>query len=174
MKKVGLLLLALCLLLGMSGCGGTGTPAQTNNENQPNNENQQNDVQESVPADEPTEIVLTVENIAEYLTINRDVHDIVDTSNSAGEQREGKITMTTSPKKRGDFNNVVLQVKMVTSSAGWKNLCDWDPVELVIPFDGKCEQTFKIWGWEFHSSYMSNSPSITLEIVSVSGTFVEP
>lgn len=167
MKKVGLLLLVLCLLLGMSGCGGTEAPAQNNN-----NVNQQNDVQATVPEDEPTEIVLTVENIAEYLTISSDVHDC-STKNVGGVwQGDGKLTIKTSPKKRGDFNNVVITVAEDRAGKGWEDYAAERTLE--IPFDGKFEQTFEIWGYVFDGSFISDSPYIGLEIVSVSGTFVEP
>lgn len=171
MKKAGMWLLAVCLLLCMTGCGSMNA-TQTNDVDQQNGVNQQNGVQQNVSEDEPTEIALTVDNIGDYLTISSDVHDCTKKNVGGVWSAEGKLTVKSSPKKRGDFNGVVIKVAENRTGKGWEDYATERTLE--IPFDGKFEQTFDIWGYVFDDSFISSSPVITLEIISVSGTFVEP
>lgn len=165
MKKVISLLLMVCIVISMAGCVATEAPQQNATVNQ------QNNVQQKTTEKKPTETVLTVKNIAEYLTISSNVHDC-ETENVGGVWHgDGKLTIKTSPKKRGDFSNVVIKVAEDRTGKGWEDYATERTLE--IPFDGKFEETFNISGYVFRGNFISDSPVVKLTIVSVSGKFIE-
>ena len=165
MKKLLVGLLILCIVFCGVGCESSTNPPIEQNNNSANNDS----------SDIKTEVALTSENIYEYLTISSDITDVekkylgADCSNA-----DGKITIKTSPRKRGDFNNVTIQITLSTTSAGWIADSKWDSREksLIIPFDGKYEEIFTIRS-NVTEDFITTTPRFEIIINSVSGTFFE-
>lgn len=168
-KKLVSLILVMVMAFCVSSCnlaGGSTTPPQNANVYQ------QDTVEPTTTEKQPTEIALTTANIEEYLTITYDVHDVTKKNTGGVWSADGKLTIKTSPKKRGDFNNVVITVIDHRTSTGWEDYGGERILE--IPFDGKFEQTINVWGYVFRGNNITTTPVFKLEVVSVSGTFIEP
>lgn len=169
MKRILVGIFALSLLFCFVGC------ANTENYPQGINNNQQNTVNNADLNSAPTEIVLTTENIYEFLTISLDVTDVEKKYLGADcSVAEGKLTVKTAPRKRGDFDNVTIQVTLNTTSGGWEADGKWETREksLIIPFDGKFEDVFKIRS-NVTEDFITTSPRFEIIINSVSGTFIQ-
>ncbi len=126
---------------------------------------------------EPEEVKLTTENIRDYLMFSLNAKDIEigewehDRFQQLG---EGILSVKVSPKKRGDFSGVVLNVTLTSDSEGWVAGGDWAErkKEMVISLDGEFEEEYKI------NSIVSDNvihpqPKFDLIINSVTGTFTE-
>ncbi|MBO5358681.1 MAG: hypothetical protein J6A78_05120 [Clostridia bacterium] len=162
MKKTIYLFLILLLIIGIVGCSNTGAPTQNN-------------TNETIENKEQTEIVLTPENIYEYLTISKDITDVEKEYLGADcSVAEGKLTVKTAPRKRGDFSDVTIQVTLHTTSGGWEADGKWEMREktFIIPFDGNFEEIFKIRS-NVTEKYITTTPSFEIIINSVSGKFIE-
>ena len=124
MKKVIALLFIVVIGIGITGCD----VASGNNQNA-------EDVPNNVSGNTSEKIELTPENIYDYLTISLNVSDVekeyLGVENSVA---EGKITIKTSPRKRGDFNDVIITGTLKTSSAGWVADGKWDTREKSLLF----------------------------------------
>lgn len=165
MNKMLALLLVVGILFSMVGCGGVQEPSQSTNMNQQNN-NQYTTTQK-----QPTETILTVDNIEDYLSFTCNVSDVQTEKEYGLSQGDGKLTIKTFPKKRGEFVDVVILVMEKRTGAGWEKYPAQRTLE--IPFDGKFEKTFDISTTVFDGGYLSETPSVTLEMKIVSGKFVE-
>ena len=169
MKKIVLLTLALFLCLGIYSCEKADEQINKSPE-----ETKKNEVVENIKSEEPKEVELTVDNIHEYLIISTEFSDLIE-YDSEYKQDDGKLKVKTSPKKRGDFNDVTLEVSFTSSSTGWasegKVRLDRDKT-LTIPFDGKFEETFRVSS-DF-ARVKSSNPKFEITINNVSGTFLLP
>ena len=116
---------------------------------------------------QPTKIELTTENISDYLIFTCKTGTVIKESKPLGNEL-GKctISLTTSPKKRGDFDELTLTVVFKTKSEDWSN----QQRTIQIPFDGKSENSYNISSrmLDFISSY----PGYTCSIESVTGYFI--
>lgn len=169
MKKYLVLFLILMVLLSVVGCTNSGYAQQNAGTNQQNNQTT------TTSSDEAKEIVLTVDNIYDYLTISLDITDVEKKYLGAeNSNADGKLTIKTSPRKRGDFNDVTLQITLNTSSSGWVADSKWESREktLIIPFDGKFEEIFTIRS-NVIEDFITTSPRFEITINSVSGTFTK-
>ena len=168
MKKVLILLLAIFLVISVVGCG---TSMETNtNINQENNN--QNDYIDNIPSeeiDEVEEIVLTKDNISEYLKIDVSIDEISVSKSTAFnppmDKGTGKIVVKTTALKRGDFEDVNI-VLMFESDRGW----DPTTVRITLPFDGNVTETKELLSY---SSLLFDNPRYEMTISSVSGKFVK-
>ena len=119
-------------------------------------------------ATEPTKISLTLDNVNNYFIFNTKVEDVTISSEPLGNERgKGKVTVSVSCKKRAEFENVVLTIRLTTTSSGWGSM---ENREIQISYDGSAEQTFSIYS--SITSYVSSSPSYKVEVTAVSGYVV--
>lgn len=173
MKRIALLLMLCVLFICVVGCGNNGE--QDYEYFQPN-ENIANDVvvndqQKESENEKSKEIVLTTENIQDYLIFSISIEDVVKNRDPLGDYAgTGKIILKTAPIISGEFANLSVEVKLESSTAGW-----FDRVGTIrIPFDGRSETTYKINGSGYkNAGGILNSPRYNLTITSVSGTFLD-
>jgi len=167
MKKLLIGILVVVMLFCFVGCGENGIDQQNTYQQNPY---QQNDATENISSDAKEEIILTTDNIGEYLTISCSIEDVtVEDLWNQNYSGKGNMTIKTSPRQRGDFEGVTITVaiKPVSSSSGWLEATR----ELIIPFDGKFEETFSKNSGV--ADYVSSSPSFKIVVTSVTGKFIK-
>lgn len=168
MKRILSVILLILAVGGLVGCSTGIEPAPNNT--LPNNV-QSNTTVESVPSvpEQPKEIALTTSNVNDYIIFSVKCDDVV--VKSAGyldyDMANGKATVKTSAKKNVEFSDVRLTLTLTSSSAAWAETQD---ITIELPFNGISENTYRIASRI--ESYVSSSPSYTVNVTAVTGTVI--
>ncbi len=162
MKKIIAVFLALlCTIFAVSCFDNAGYQQSTTN--------QQDNYTSSEQQKTIEEIILTKDNIDEYLKIDYSVDNISVKKSTAFnppvDKGEGEINIKTKALKRGDFENVSIRLSF-ESERGW----DPEFISLTIPFDGEVEETKELLSY---STLLFDNPRYEMTIISVSGKFVK-
>ena len=165
MKKILALLIVFCFLFfAVTGCA----VYPETNANQGNN-TQNNYQQNYIEQNKKEEIILTKENIEQYLEINFSIEDFSVSKSTAFnppmDKGTGKIVIETTALKRGDFEDASISLKF-ESKRGW----DKETVQIVLPFDGNTNKTVDVL---CYSSLLYDNPRYKMTISSVTGKFVK-
>lgn len=149
----------------------------------------QDNLQKAPQEEAPSEIILTTENILEYINVtigepkvevekNNDYRLSVTSAEGAAD-----VTVKIYPKKPGVFEDVVIEMKLILNEYalenGWGEPEDEEEKveEIVLPFDGRIEVEYHMDVFEMNEHTVSLITDLVeiegYEILSVEGKFVE-
>lgn len=118
---------------------------------------------------EPVKRNLTMNDVENYFMFKTEVEDIKITDEPLGNERgKGKLVISVGCKKKAEFENIVLTLRLVTNSSGWGTL---ENREIQLSYNGSGEHVFNIYSYIV--SYVSDSPIYKVEITGVSGYVIE-
>lgn len=174
MKMIKIIILVVVCCLTVVGCASTAPTQSINGANSAPATHSQVNTPVTPPtttasAEEPTKRELTLNDVDNYFMFTTEVEDIKVTDEPLGNERgKGKLVVSVACKKKAEFENIILTLRLVTTSSGWGTL---ENREVQLSYDGNGEQVFNISS--YIDSYVSERPTYKVEITDVSGYVIE-